>query len=154
MLPLNTSPERRKADRIMASISTDSKGNRRIFFCGPNRKRKIIYLGGTPMKTARTVKAHVENLVAAILGGHAPDPDTSAWVGSRDDVLYGKLAAVGLVAAREPAAGDGAPTGITLAAFIDQYIRGADDPEAQHAEELPGDEAGARGLLRKRPAVG
>ena len=37
-------------------------------FSGPNRKRKIIYLGGVPMKTARTVKAHVESLAAAALG--------------------------------------------------------------------------------------
>jgi integrase len=105
----------------MASISTDSKGNRRILFSGPNRKRRIIYLGPVPMKTARTVKAHVENLAAAVLGGHAPDPETSEWVGSRDDVLYGKLAAVGLVPAREPKL-DALPEGMTLAAFIDQYI--------------------------------
>ena len=105
----------------MASISTDRKGNRRILFSGPNRKRKIIYLGGVPMKTARTVKVHVENLAAAVLGGHAPAPETSEWVGTRDDVLYGKLAAVGLVPAREPKPGD-ATGGVTLAAFIDQYI--------------------------------
>ena len=105
----------------MASISTDSNGNRRILFSGPNRKRKIIYLGGVPMKTARTVKSHVENLAAAMLGGHAPDPETSEWVGSRDDVLYGKLAAVGLVPKREPEPG-AAAEGMTLAAFIDQYI--------------------------------
>ena len=105
----------------MASISTDRKGNRRILFSGPNRKRQIIYLGGVPMKTARTIKTHVENLAAALLGGHAPDPETSEWVGSRDDVLYNKLAGVGLVPSREPQPGD-APEGITLAAFIDQYI--------------------------------
>ncbi len=105
----------------MASISTDRSGNRRIFFSGPNRKRKIIYLGPVPMKTARTVKAHVENLAAALLAGHAPAPETSEWVGSRDDVFYGKLAAVGLGLAREPNL-DALPEGITLAAFIDQYI--------------------------------
>ena len=105
----------------MASISTDRKGNRRIFFTGPNRNRKIVYLGRVPIKTARTVKTHVENLAAALLGGHAPAPETSEWVGSRDDVMYGKLAAVGLVPAREPKE-DAAPEGITLAAFIDQYI--------------------------------
>jgi len=105
----------------MASISSDRNGNRRIFFTGPNRKRKILYLGAVPMKTARTVKAHVENLAAALLGGHAPAPETSEWVGSRDDVLYGKLAAVGLVPAREPKP-ETRPEGITLAAFIDQYI--------------------------------
>ena len=86
----------------MASISTDRNGNRRIFFSGLNRKRKIIYLGPVPMKTARTIKAHVENLAAALLAGHSPAPETSEWVGSRDDVLYGKLAGVGLVPAREP----------------------------------------------------
>lgn len=105
----------------MASISTDRKGNRRILFSGPNRKRKIVYLGDVPMKTARTVKTHVENLAAALLAGHAPDPETSEWVGSRDDVTYGKLARVGLVPSREPRPGD-APEAITLAAFIDQYI--------------------------------
>ena len=84
----------------MASISTDRSGNRRIFFSGPNRKRKIIYLGGVPMKTARTIKGHVENLAAALLQGNDPDPETSTWVGSRDDVMYGKLVAVGLVKPR------------------------------------------------------
>jgi integrase len=105
----------------MASISTDGKGNRRIFFSGPNRKRKIIHLGSVPMKTARTIKAHVEGLAAALLAGHAPDPETSEWVGSRDAVLYGKLAAVGLAPKREPHP-DTLPEGITLAAFIDQYV--------------------------------
>jgi len=105
----------------MASISTDRNGNRRIFFSGLNRKRKIIYLGPVPMKTARTIKAHVENLAAALLAGHSPAPETSEWVGSRDDVLYGKLAGVGLVPAREPKL-DTLPEGITLTAFIDQYI--------------------------------
>ena len=71
----------------MASISTDRSGNRRIFFSGPNRKRKIIYLGGVPMKTARTVKTHVENLAAALLGRHSTDPETSAWAGDLDDVM-------------------------------------------------------------------
>ena len=109
----------------MASISSDRNGNRRIFFSGPNRKRKIIYLGGVPMKAARTVKVHVENLVAAVMHGHAPDPDTSAWVGSRDDVLYGKLAAVGLVPARESAATENQAA--TLGLFLDQYIGGRTD---------------------------
>ena len=43
-------------------------------------------------------------------------------MGSRDDVMYGKLVAAGLVAARGPVAGDSKPESITLAAFIDQYI--------------------------------
>ena len=125
----------------MASISTDRNGNRRIFFSGPNRKRKIIYLGGVPMKTARTVKGHVENLAAALLGRHAPDPETSAWVGNLDDVMHGKLAAVGLVLAREPQTGRTA-RGHYLGCFHRPVRHGADDPEAQHAEELQRHEAG------------
>ena len=108
----------------MASISTDRSGNRRIFFSGPNRKRKIIYWGAVPMKTARTVKAHVESLAAALLGRHAPDPKTSEWLGSLDDVMYGKLAAVGLVAARTP--GPEAQA-VALGVFLDQYIGGRTD---------------------------
>jgi len=77
------------------------------------------------MKTARTVKAHVENLAAALLAGHAPAPETSEWVGSRDDVLYGKLAAVGLVPARVPAQTDNQTA--TLGEFLDQYISGRTD---------------------------
>ncbi len=109
----------------MASISTDRKGNRRIFFTGPNRNRKIVYLGRVPIKTARTVKTHVENLAAALLGGHAPAPETSEWVGSRDDVMYGKLAAVGLVPARESVETERRT--VTLGQFLDQYISGRTD---------------------------
>ena len=109
----------------MASISSDRKGNRRIFFTGPNRSRRIVYLGGVPMKTARTYKAHIENLAAAALHGHAPDPETSEWVGNRDDVMYGKLVAVGLVPAREPVQAE--DQAITLGQFLVQYIGGRTD---------------------------
>ena len=77
------------------------------------------------MKTARTYKVHVENLVAAMLHGHAPDPDTSDWVGGRDDVMYGKLAAVGLVPPREPVEAESQAA--TLGEFLDQYISGRTD---------------------------
>ena len=104
----------------MASISTDNAGNRRLFFTGRNRKRKILYLGGVPMKTARTIKSHVEELVAAMLAGHSPARETAEWVGRLDDVFYGKLAEKGLVPKRESKPDE--PNGIALAAFIDQYI--------------------------------
>ena len=109
----------------MASISSDRNGNRRIFFSLRNRKRKILYLGAVPMKTARTYQAHVENLVAAVLHRNPPDPDTSAWVGSRDDVMYGKLAAVGLVPPREPVRAENQAA--TLGQFLDHYIGGRTD---------------------------
>ena len=109
----------------MASISSDRNGNRRIFFSLRNRKRKILYLGAVPMKTARTYKVHVEELVAAVLHGHAPDLDTSEWVGSRDDVMYGKMAALGLVQPREPVQAENQAA--TLDKFLDQYISGRTD---------------------------
>ena len=108
----------------MASISTDRKtGCRRILLVGPDG-RKTIRLGKLPVKTVRTIKAKVEDLAGALLGGHAPDPETSAWVGTRDAKLYDKLAAVGLVPPREPM--PQAPA-VTLGAFIDQYILGRTD---------------------------
>ena len=72
-----------------------------------------------------------------MLGGHAPAPETSEWVGTRDDVLYGKLAAVGLVPAREPKPGD-ATGGVTLAAFIDRAHRGPDDCQAEQNGTISG----------------
>jgi hypothetical protein len=59
-------------------------------------------LGKVPMKTAATVRARVENLLATALGKHAIDGDTAAWAGSLYSRLYGKLAAFGLVPRREP----------------------------------------------------
>jgi integrase len=103
----------------MASISTDKKGLRRILFVGADGKRQAIRLGRVPIKAARTIKGHVENLAAAALAGNAPDPDTSAWVGSRDSVLYDKLAAVGLVSPRESKPETKA---VALGDFLKQYI--------------------------------
>jgi integrase len=73
-------------------------------------------LGRVPIKTARTIKTHVENLAAAAFGKHSPDPETSAWVGGLDSVMYDKLAAVGLVVPREAA------TITTVVGFLTEYV--------------------------------
>ena len=44
------------------------------------------------MKMAQTIKAHVENLAAALLTGQSPYAATSELGGKLDDVLHGKLA--------------------------------------------------------------
>jgi hypothetical protein len=88
----------------MASISTDTGGKRRILFVDAGGNRRQIRLGKVPMKTAATVKARMETLLAAQLGKHAIDGDTAAWVGSLDSTLACKLAVVGLVPRREAAA--------------------------------------------------
>jgi len=126
----------------MASISTDRNGNRRILFIGPDGKRKALRLGKVPMKTARNVKAKVEELAAAALGGHAPDAETSAWVGSRHRVLYDKLAAVGLVPARGP---NPEAEAWTLGAFLKQYIDARTDIKPRTRINL---EQAKRNLLR------
>ena len=79
---------------------------------------------GVPIKTARTIKTHVEALVATSLAGNSPDPETSAWVGSRDSVMYDKLAAVGLVSPRESTPEAEA---VTLGEFCKRYIEGRQD---------------------------
>jgi integrase len=114
----------------MASISTDKKGLRRILFVGADGVRRPIRLGRVPMKTARTIKSHVENLAAAALGKHAPDPETSAWVGALDSVLHDKLASVGLVLLREatPAA-----KAVKLGDFLEAYIKGRSDVKGSTA---------------------
>lgn len=108
----------------MASISTDKKGFRRILFVGPDGKRKPIRLGHVSMKTARTIKAYVEDLADAAFGRHAPDPATSAWVGDLESKLHSKLAAVGLVSPRETKS---EPEAVTLGSFLKQYITSRSD---------------------------
>jgi len=102
----------------MASICNDPNGTRRILFKGADKKRKTIRLGKVSLRYAESVKVKVEDLVAAIFTGHSPTDDTSRWVASRDDALYRKLAAVGLVKPRESA---------RLAAFTRAYIDGRSD---------------------------
>ena len=123
----------------MASISTDADGKRRILFVNPNGERKQIRLGKVPMKTAQTIKTRVENILAAQLAGHAIDGDTATWLGERDSVLYGKLAAVGLVQPRDlqPVA-----QAIVLGNFLDQYI-------ASRADVKPGTETNLKQARKK-----
>ena len=100
----------------MASISTDGSGGRRILFVDADGKRRVIRLGKVPMKTAASVKARVENLLAAALGKHAIDGDVAAWLGSLESRMAGKLAAVGLVPRREAAAV------ATIGGFLVEYV--------------------------------
>ena len=85
----------------MASISTDSKGNRTIQFVGPDRKRRSIRLGKMPLKLVREIKLKVEVLNYVAITGHSVDAETARWVSDRDQVLTDKLAAVGLIESRE-----------------------------------------------------
>jgi hypothetical protein len=79
----------------MASISRQPNGRRTIQFVAPDKRRRSIRLGKVSQRTAEAIKVHVERLVAAAIGGHAPADETTRWVTTLDDALAGKLAKVG-----------------------------------------------------------
>src|SRR5678810_846576 len=102
----------------MASISTDKNGNRRILFCTRDGRRPQITLGKVPLGAARDVKAKIEDLVE--LDGLAVSPELTRWLHEIPDWLAEKLAAVGLMEARQKLA---TPPAETVAPFIDSYIK-------------------------------
>ena len=105
----------------MASLSTDSRGNRTIQFIAADRKRRTIRLGKQSLKVAKEIKTKVEALNGAKIARCSPDPEVTAWVGDLLPTLYDKLAAVGLVPKRVAAAE------VTLGVFLDGYISGRSD---------------------------
>lgn len=105
----------------MASISTDSNGNRTIQFVGADCKRRSVRLGKVPMRVAESIKVRVEALNIANISGLPVDSETARWVSERDVMLLEKLAAVRLIQPREPA------KRITLGEFLIGYQRRRDD---------------------------
>ncbi len=98
----------------MASIISDPNGRRRIQFAAGDGSRKTLRLGKATMRQAEAVKVKVEQLALAASGvTGVVDPETAQWLAGLDDVMYDRLAAVGLVAERASA---------KLGAFIDGYI--------------------------------
>ena len=100
----------------MASISTDSSGNRRILFVAADGIRKTIRIGACPKRDAESLKIKVETLHSAKLLGNSLDRDTSLWLNALAEDVHAKLAAVGLV---EPRHKVDAPT---VAGFVDAYL--------------------------------
>lgn len=107
----------------MASISTDGNGNRRIQWVNGDGHRPQVRLGKLPMRAAEAIKTRIEHIVAARKAGIAWDGPTAEWVAGLPDDLAGKLAAAGLIPARQRDDN----RGITLGQFIDQYISGRKD---------------------------
>jgi len=99
----------------MASISTDSQGNRRILFTAPGGKRSAIHLGNMNAKQAKTLKTKVETLASAIAAKLPLDSETSSWLGNIGDEYAAKLAAVGLIPERREA--------VSLAGLLEVYGR-------------------------------
>ncbi len=112
----------------MASISTGKTGLRRIVFSEVNGKRKIVYLGKTTKKAAEKIK--IEALVTALIAGVSVDSEIAEWLGSRDDVLYGKLTAAGFAPERAK------PDAALLDKFIDAYISSRTDVKPNTKDHL------------------
>ena len=108
----------------MASISTDSKGNRTIQFVGPDRKRRSVRLGKASLRVAESIKVRVEALNIANITGHPVDVETARWVSERDVMLLEKLAAVKLIHPREPV------KAVPLGEFLDAYVARRSDVKA------------------------
>ena len=85
----------------MAGISKDSNGKKRIVYYNAKKKQECIRLGRVPMRTAHTIKIHVENLLAARASNVSVVSETSDWLREIADDLYDKLVQRGLVAPRK-----------------------------------------------------
>lgn len=99
----------------MASISTDSRGNRRLLFT-LRRKRYALHLGQIPMKTAEGIRTKVESLLASSVANLPLDGMTSQWLAGLDDAFHARLSSLGLAPPRQAS---GSP--VTLAKWIDRY---------------------------------
>ena len=100
----------------MASIANDPNGRRRIQFVAPDGSRKTIRLGKCDRKSAEAIARHVEQLLAAKIGGQPIPRTTAHWLTEIGTELRDKLAAVGLA--------DAVAKVPTLKAFLDEYLTG------------------------------
>src|SRR5262245_36296995 len=106
----------------MASITKDPKGNVRIQFIAGDGKRRSIPLGDIDQDEAVTINKRVGALNVAKRKGRAWDEGLTRWVDRLSDELHAKLANVGLVPSRTPAAAPAEATVPTLGQFLDEYI--------------------------------
>jgi len=84
----------------MASVTCLPDGKKRVQFVATRGARKTIHLGKAEKKYADTVRVRVEAIVGAQLRAEPLDRETSSWLGTIDDRLHKKLAAVGLTKGR------------------------------------------------------
>ena len=102
----------------MASIGKDRNGRKRILFVAADGSRKTIRLGKASLKQADNFKVGLEALIAARITGSL-DAKTARWVAELEDDMHKKLAAVGLVLARDATS---AQDSLTVGKMVDGYI--------------------------------
>lgn len=103
----------------MATLTTDEKdGSKRIQFrWNPRQKKKTIYLGKIPKKTAELILIRVEDLIVAKIS-HSPIPtETACWVGAIGDELRNKLFKHGLVDKITNS------VAVTLEELVEQFVK-------------------------------
>lgn len=97
----------------MASLSNDGGADRWRVTFDEGGRRRTVRLGRVPKRVAAQVKYRVESLLACKVGRLPLDADTAAWVAHLGDDLHARLAAVGLLTARQSEA-----LGPFLAAYL------------------------------------
>ena len=110
---------------MMASISTNKVGLRRLYFYDINGTRRILYLGKISKKQAEAIATRVENIVAAKAAKSSISLDDATWLGEIGDTLHCKLVKVGLATNRESISQKSTETTerrVTLGEFLDRYI--------------------------------
>lgn len=79
-------------------------------------KRRTVYLGAMPKRTAESIKVKIEEIVAAKLANQPLPNDVAAWIGALETRLIEKLAAVQLIEPRQR------PQLLQLEQFFDDFI--------------------------------
>jgi hypothetical protein len=103
----------------MASVIRDKNGRKRIGFTAGDGSRKTLRLGKATLRQAEAVKVKVEQLVMASTGiTGVIDDETAKWLTGLGEIMYDKLAALGLVAERHSA---------KLGDFVTAYIQERND---------------------------
>ncbi len=85
----------------MASVIRDPNGKKRIQWTDGDRNRCTLRLGKCSVKNAESVKLKIEALLSAKATGTPYDAETSRWLAEVPDAIHERLAATGLVTARE-----------------------------------------------------
>src|SRR5689334_2848637 len=97
----------------MASITSLANGRKRLQFIGLDGDRKAVRLGKVSDAVAEKFKANVEALLSATRLNETPDEKVRKWLAGLDAATYAKLAAVGVVRARDS---------LKIGAFIDACL--------------------------------
>jgi len=99
----------------MASIGNDPNGRKRILFFDAHGVRRTMRIGRVTESEAKSIKTHVEHIIACQIAGSAPKVSTSLWLADLDDTMKKRLAKFGLAVWQERKAE-------TLGTFLDGYI--------------------------------